>query len=109
MATTRLLWIDLQSISMATQSTMPAQQEASEQDIQKDAIGVTKGRKYYFKIQIQHGGSFSRIWIAVQAGSLGEAFVIADSRTLDTKFSVCDGSITEITKGEYYALISRTI
>jgi hypothetical protein len=94
---------------MATQESKPARQGASKKNVQKDDTGAAKVRPYYFKVQLQNSDSASRVWIAIKAGSIGEAFVIADARTLDTRFRIYDGSMAEITKDEYYALISRTI
>ena len=94
---------------MATQENMPAQQEASKKNVQKAATGIAQLRQYYFKVQLQNSDSASRIWIAVKADSIGRALVMADNRTLDTRFRVYGGSMTEITKEEYYVLISRTI
>ncbi|SFU68383.1 hypothetical protein SAMN04487941_1944 [Pontibacter akesuensis] len=88
---------------------MPARQQASVHDMHRDATGATEEMKRYFKVQLHPCGKSSRIWIAIKAKSIGEAFVIADNRTLDTSFIICDGSIIEITQREYYGLISRTV
>lgn len=94
---------------MAVHESKPAQKGASEKNVQKDATGFTGKRECYFKVQLHYIDSASKIWIAIRARSIGEAFVIADNRTLDTRFRICDGSITEITKSEYYVLICRAM
>ena len=94
---------------MATQESLLAQQEASKKNVQKEATGVAEARQYYFKVQLQNSASASKISIAIKADSIGRALVIADNRTLDTRFRIYDGSMTEITKDEYYVLISKAI
>lgn len=62
------------------------------------------GRFYKVKLQADHGPA--EVWLAIKAKGAGEAIVIADSRALDTRFNMCDNTITAIAEKEYLKMLS---
>ena len=61
----------------------------------------------FFKIKLEIPTGSAKTWIPIEALSIGDAFVIADSICLKMpKFCICDSSLTEIDKDEYQALFN---
>lgn len=62
----------------------------------------------HYKVKLEKDHSARYTWIAVEARSMGEAFVLADSRTFKTPYRICDDGVSEITEMEYLHLSAVT-
>ncbi|GAB3812403.1 hypothetical protein [Pontibacter rugosus] len=61
----------------------------------------------FFKIKLIRTDGKAEYWAAIRAKSIGEAVVIADTRSMDSSFGICDNSFIEITRQEYFAMLGQ--